>query len=208
MVTPAAPSEIELRLQKVEALGDLARSRLRPPERDRVVSIIDAAAAEARSRLARQPAIADPVVRSAEEKLAQAESDREEKRRPYESDPLFMYLWRRRFGTRDYRAGNLVRYLDRKVAHLIGYEAARVNYAMLIELPDRMREHLERLRRERGGAPDDPRLAAVLAAVERQPEIVALVQDARDRPGPDDATLQRIEELDRALIQSIGSSGG
>jgi hypothetical protein len=200
MVTPG--SETELRLRKVDALADLARSRLRPPERERVLGILDAAAAEARRAIEMRPAASDSVLRNAEAKLAQAEADREEKRRPYESDPLFMYLWRRRFGTRDYEAGNLVRYLDRKVAHLIGYEAARVNYSMLIDLPDRMREHVERLKQERGGAaPDDPRLVRTLAALDRQPEVAALLQEAAAQPGSDEAILRQIEELDRALAE-------
>ncbi|HEX2137928.1 MAG TPA: hypothetical protein VHG30_18895 [Microvirga sp.] len=194
------PSETALRLSKVEALLDLARSRLRPPERERVVGLIEAALGEARR--AAGSGATDAVVRRAEEKAAQAAADRDEKRRPYEADPLFMYLWRRGFGTRDYRASNLVRYLDRKVAHLIGYEAARVNYAMLLELPERLREHVERLKQERAagaGEPDDPRLAAMLAAVERQPEVAALVARASADAGADEALLRRMAELDRAL---------
>ena len=74
-------------------------------------------------------------------------------------------LWRRRFGTGDYKASGLVRSLDRKVAHLIGYEDARVNYAILMALPERLREHAERLEQQMTVAP----------AVEQHPEIVALL---------------------------------
>ena len=98
-----------------------------------------------------QPVRLAAALRMAEEadkKAAQAEADREEKRKPYEADPLFMYLWRRRFGTAEYRANRLARYLDRKVARLIGYDKARANYAMLNELPVRLREHAERLKAE------------------------------------------------------------
>ena len=56
------------------------------------------------------------IAAKAEEKAANAEADRDEKRRPYEADPLFTYLWRRNFGTAEYRAGFLTRYFDRKVA--------------------------------------------------------------------------------------------
>jgi hypothetical protein len=200
MVRRSVSPELELRLKKFEALADLARSRLRPPDRERVVGVLEAAAAEARRSLERQPVASDDVIRNAEEKAAQAEADRAEKRRPYESDPLFMYLWRRRFGTRDYEAGNLVRYFDRKVAHLIGYEAARVNYAMLMELPDRLREHAERLKQEAGGrAWDDPPLLQVLSAVEEQPEVAAMLRDAAANPGADEAILRRIADIDRVL---------
>ena len=52
----------------------------------------------------------------AEKKAAQAEADREQKKTPYESDPLFMYLWRRKFGSSEYPSGLFVRYFDEKIA--------------------------------------------------------------------------------------------
>jgi hypothetical protein len=199
MVRRSVSPEIELRLKKIEALADLARSRLEPPDRERVVDALEAAAADARRSLERQPAASDDVIRNAEEKAARAEADRDEKRRPYESDPLFMYLWRRGFGTRDYEASNLVRYFDRKVAHLIGYEAARVNYAMLLELPERLREHAERLKQEAAARAGDAWPPDRLFAVEEQPEVAALLRDAAARPAGDEAILRRIAELDRDL---------
>jgi hypothetical protein len=48
----------------------------------------------------------------------------------------------------EYRAKGLVRYLDRKVARLIEFDGASRNYAVLVELPVRLREHAERLRAE------------------------------------------------------------
>ena len=124
----------------------LARLWLRPPEREQVVGQLQAAIQAVRQpSLAGQGFDASQAAR-AEEKAAQAEADREEKRRPYEADPIFMYLWRRRYGTRDYHASNLVRFFDRKVAQLIDFESARLNYTMLMELPDRLREHAERLK--------------------------------------------------------------
>lgn len=199
MVRRSVSPEIELRLKKIEALADLARSRLEPPDRERMVGALQAAAADARRSLERQPVASNDVVRNAEEKAARAEAHRDEKRRPYESDPLFMYLWRRRFGTRDYEASNLVRYFDRKVAHLIGYEAARVNYAMLLELPDRLREHAERLKQEAAARAGDAWPIDRLFAVEEQPEVAALLRDAAARPAGDEAILRRIADIDRDL---------
>ena len=90
-----------------------------------------------RARIDEAPAIAA----EAEKKAAQAEADREAKRKPYEADPLFMYLWRKKFGTAEDRSGPLVRFFDRRVARLIGYDKARANYALLNEIPQRLREH-------------------------------------------------------------------
>lgn len=81
------------------------------------------------------------VAKAAEEKAKVSEADRDEKRKPYEADPLFMYLWDRKFGTSAYVASNLVRVFDRYVARLVGYDTARPNYTLLNEIPDRLREH-------------------------------------------------------------------
>ncbi|WIJ24902.1 hypothetical protein [Devosia sp. RR2S18] len=77
-------------------------------------------------------------------KTEQAETDRDEKGRPYRDDGLFMYLWESGYGTANYRANNLVRYLDGLVANLVGFSKARPNFAMLNEIPLRLREHAER----------------------------------------------------------------
>ncbi len=90
---------------------------------------------------------ADELSAVAEESLAKtlrAETDRDEKGRPYRDDPLFMYLWERGFGTRNYRANNLIAYFDGLIAGLVGFPEARVNFAMLNEIPLRLREHAER----------------------------------------------------------------
>lgn len=77
-------------------------------------------------------------------KTAQAEADQEQKGRPYRDDPLFMYLWEIGYNTRNYKANNLVRWLDSLVARLINYNDARPNFIMLNEIPMRVREHAER----------------------------------------------------------------
>src|SRR5215212_7664412 len=105
---------------------------------------------------------APTIAAEAEKKAAQADPDREAKRKPYEADPLFMYLWRKKFGTAEDRSGNLVRFFDRKVARLVGYAKARANYAMLNEIPERLREHAERMKGEIAAE------RAQLTAVERK----------------------------------------
>lgn len=91
---------------------------------------------------------AEATASAAEEKRRQAEQDRAVKGEPYENDRLFMYLWQRGYGTSAYRAGALTRYFDAKVARIAGYDAARVNYFMLTEIPTRLAEHAERLKAE------------------------------------------------------------
>lgn len=101
-------------------------------------------------------------------KTAQAEADREQKGRPYRDDPLFMYLWNAGFGTRTYRANNLVAWLDGIVARMVGFPEARPNFAMLNEIPMRLREHAERQDANAKAASD---------------ELTALENDAIDKAG-------------------------
>lgn len=87
-------------------------------------------------------ALADVAAQSMR-KTEQAEADREQKGKPYRDDPLFMYLWEAGYGTASYRANNFIRYLDGLVANLVGFQKNRPNFAMLNEIPLRLREHAE-----------------------------------------------------------------
>lgn len=91
---------------------------------------------------------AKAVAEEADKKAKVAESDLEEKRKPYEADPLFMYLWNRKFGDAEYKVGFFVRFMDRKVATLVNYPVARGNYSMLNEIPARLRAHAQRQAQE------------------------------------------------------------
>ncbi|MGB8427934.1 MAG: hypothetical protein WCD88_19270 [Desulfobacterales bacterium] len=122
-------------------------------QRDDLVRQIDEGAAEVKARLGRQEdyqaqekRVEEAAARAeqAEKKAAQAEADQDEKGQPYREDPLFMYLWKRRFLTPDYSGGGLSRSLDGWVAKMIRFADARSNYFMLTELPLRLREHAER----------------------------------------------------------------
>jgi hypothetical protein len=96
---------------------------------------------------------ADAVAAEAEKKAEASAAELGAKRKPYDEDRLFAYLWRRRFGTAQYAGGNFTRIVDRLVADFIGYSNARPNYAALIEIPLRLKEHAT-ARRE--AAADNP----------------------------------------------------
>jgi hypothetical protein len=78
---------------------------------------------------------------NADKKATQAESDLGAKGKPYENDPLFMYLWKKNASKAHDTSGALVRLFDRILERSIGYRDARANYAMLRELPVRLRAH-------------------------------------------------------------------
>jgi hypothetical protein len=185
-------SDRDHRLRRAEALRDLVRARLPAPERDGILAELDGIIASARDA----PASGD-MVRAAQEKAAQAEVDRQDKRKPYEADPLFMYLWRRRYGTRDYTASPFVRYFDRKVARLIDYETARINYTLLVDLPDRLREHANRLLAEESPLAAD----GALDAIEQRPEVAALLAAAA---GTGDEIARRLAGTGAAMDPPSG----
>ncbi len=127
----AAADQLEKAMNAVEAQAGRTRDRLAG----------DSAAIE-QTRLASE---ADATAAAAAEKASQAEADRDEKRKPYDDDALFSYLWSRGYGTAKYDAGPIVRFFDAKVARLVDYDTARPNYYMLNEIPLRLRDHATRL---------------------------------------------------------------
>jgi len=155
-----------------------------------------------------------------------AETDREQKGRPYRGDPLFMYLWESGYGTTKYKAGNLVRWLDSMVARLIGFYDARPNYAMLNEIPLRLREHAERQAKlaqdaedeldaleqdaidAAGGKPVREALVIAQTNLEKIDAEMAALEDERDEQAQNyrqlaDGQSPAFEEANRILTQSL-----
>ena len=162
----------------------------------------------------------------ADEKASESEQEQSNKGADYQADPLFIYLWRRGYGTSEYKAGALTRWLDGKVARLIGYDDARVGYRRLLEIAPRLREHarhmqqraeaaqaeLDALTRAAEEADGLPPLEQALAAAEKEQDAVEERVDAAQRElegllarrasfaaGDDPYTRQAVEELARAL---------
>ncbi len=88
---------------------------------------------------------AQVVAQSAREKKQTASQDLRQKAVVYEKEKLFMYLWKRHYGTSDYSANPLFRWLDNWVASLCDYDKARANYWNLQEIPKRLEQHAEYL---------------------------------------------------------------
>ena len=144
---------------------------------------------------------AETVAANADEKAKQAEADLAAKRQPYESDPLFMYLWNKKHGQAEDRSGSFVRFFDRKVARLIDYRGARANFVMLQEVPLRLREHATERQNEvaatRQNLADIERRALVADGIEEPEQRVAAAQAAAEDAGENvvkiNATLDDIE---------------
>lgn len=129
----------------------------------------------------------ETIAKSADQKAKLAESDLSEKRQPYEADPLFMYLWNRKHDSAEDRSGPFTRFFDRMVARLVRYGDAKLNYAKLIEIPLRLREHAA----ARLAAIDEAK--ATLAEIERRALVAAGVVPLEDRVTAAKATLDQAE---------------
>lgn len=135
----------------------------------------------------------------AEQKLELAKTDRAEKSKPYETDPLFSYLWARKFRTPEYRKGGISRALDNWVARLCNYDQAYLNYARLTELPDRIAEHMANMRLEE---------AEAQAAIERF-EAQALEQRGAGKLSAELAAAKdKLKALDGALAETEARHSG
>ncbi len=151
---------------------------------------------------------ADAVAAEAEKKAANAEAEQALKRKPYDDDPLFTYLWERKFGTSTYAAGNLTRTIDRMVADFIGFLEARANYVALIDIPLRLREHATARRTaaaEAGTAlAEIERRAMADAGIEMKERSLAEARHkhaAADRTAEDKQGLMRkVDEEHNALV--------
>lgn len=122
---------------------------------DAAIAVVDQAEAATQGKLdadedyRAQRALAEEAERKAmhaADKAARSQAERAEKGAAYKDDPLFAYLWRRSYGQPGYQGRGLLRWLDGKVARLIGYADARANYARLNEIPVRLREHATHLK--------------------------------------------------------------
>jgi hypothetical protein len=179
--------------------------------RDELLKQIDEAAAEIKEQLSRQEAYRKLEEKAEEEssraeraqkKATQAEADREEKGKPYREDPLFMYLWKRRYLTPDYSGGGLTRMLDGWVAKLINYAEARSNYYMLTELPLRLREHADR--QERLAAQEVQKLRDMEAeALEVEPitQNKEMLQSVQKSLEESEARIEEEEERHASLLE-------
>lgn len=137
-------TQAELERQRAQLDGELDRMRAND-ESARAAVIEQARNDPAWRQLDDQAERLSAQATFAREKADQAQADRLAKGKPYEDDALFTYLWRRQYGSDGYRAGALVRLLDRWVAGLVGYREAARNYRLLLALPEKLHQHAERL---------------------------------------------------------------
>ena len=133
------------------------------------------------------------TLQHAESKASRWEEELETKGSPYRDDSLFMYFWNRGYGTPDYKGWGLTRWLDTKVAGLIRYSEARVNYSKLQEIPLRLREHAERI--DAQASEEHKKLKALDEAAREADGIVLLDQEFERQETALEQIDAKIEEV-------------
>jgi len=202
-----AYQRVQQRLNELEAEAAQLEARAveLADQREKLVEELGAAEQATQERLREDPTYQAQLAKAretermagqADAKATQSEEELESKGAAYRGDRLFTYLWERGYGTSAYRPGGglfapLVRWLDGKLARYIGYADARPNFHRLQELPERLREHAERVEqraeaefeklrqldlqgREADGIPElEERLQEIEAAMKQAQEGVA-----------------------------------
>jgi hypothetical protein len=142
----------------------------------------------------------------ADQKARQAETDRTTKGAPYEQDKLFSYLWRRRYRYPEYGAWPLIRSLDGWVAGICKYETAHRDYAMLLEIPVRLRAHanatIERAQTASAGLTE---LEQAAMAADGVPALLEMLEAAQQQLDDASAAIDRAEQDHEAMLQSLAA---
>ena len=211
-------SEISTSQQRLTTLEAERGGRMQRVDAAEV--LLEQREAETQQRLRGDPAYqqqlakvqeADRIARHAGEKTLLAEQDRAEKGRPYLEDPLFSYLWQRGYGTSSYHASAPVRFLDNWVARLCRYGDARANYAMLNEIPERLKAHSANERRAAEATLDQLEALELQAAeADGLTPLRDSLDQARSELGELDARLESAQWDHQVLLrrQSEFATGG
>jgi hypothetical protein len=138
------------------------------------------------------------VAANADKKAAEAEADLAAKSKPYEDDWLFMYLWNKHSGKAEDTSSALVRFFDRLVARLVGYRGARANYAMLREIPVRLREYATNKQHDVDTA------GAQVAALERQALIADGIEPLETHAETAFAAMTAAEQMVAKITADLG----
>ncbi|MEO8757571.1 MAG: hypothetical protein ABI398_07445 [Devosia sp.] len=155
----AAFADAEARLQQIEA--EIARAnadrtalQTEAARRDGELNSLTAKArptlgnnAEYAARLATARELA-AMAAAAADKARLADAEHQRNSQPYRDDPLFTYLRDRAYGTARYAPRGMTGWFDAQLAAFTDYGRAQVNFALINELPARLRQHAEALQEQ------------------------------------------------------------
>lgn len=162
---------------------------------------LEAEATQGEVRLARDVARADELRAEAKEKLP-----------PYQHSRLFQYLWRREFGTPQYRSRGFVARFDRRLAEFIGYTTAVASYRFLEATPklvalevQRRTEDVKDLQHQIELMEDAIEAAVGVPPVQEEVDRRAIARDAL--VSATEQVAQRLASLHASVREETGNRG-
>jgi DNA repair exonuclease SbcCD ATPase subunit len=115
----------------------------------------------------------------------------------YESEPTFMYLVKHGWGTPDYKATGLTRFMDGFVAKVVRFVFEKEKYDSLVSLPAAIEAELVAAGRQVSAA--EERLAKLVAVVEETHGVPPVVAKLSAEQGRRAALAKTMKEEDAAL---------
>jgi hypothetical protein len=117
-------------------------------ERDRLEALVAERlhGSEEFTALSQQALVAEQELNRNEARVTEIQSEAQQKLPSYERSRLFKYLYDAGYATGRYQAGGWTRRLDRWVAKMIDFEAARRGYDFLRTTPELMKQEVSRRR--------------------------------------------------------------
>ncbi len=157
-------------------------------------------------QLSRQVLAAENELKRNEVRVAEMRVEVAAKLPKYEDSRMFQYLFRRGFGTPEYRARGIIRRLDRWVARLVNFNKNRQSYNFLRATPELMSAEVER-RRERFNTLMRA-IEAIEDAIADEVGLTAILRQGNEVGDRRGATLKTISEVesDRTRIENELSS--
>lgn len=146
---------------------------------------------------------AERTLQHAMEKAEASNKERDEKAEDYLADPLFKYLWDRKFGTTEYSPGplfgNLIHSLDQWVARITQYEQNRQNYSRLVTLPKWIVQHAEQASKDADSALT--KLANYLEKHRAQSDLPQLQEQLEAGQAEVDGGEAELQQLEKELTE-------
>ncbi len=145
--------------------------------------------------LSDRAALAEAALERAEANLAEIDQDAVRKLPAYEASALFHYLYKRNYGTGQYKHRGLTRRADRWLARFVDFQHAKKGYEFLLRTPNQMREII---------AQDRDALETVMSELERRRDQIAnslgLADAAKCCERLDSEREQLLQTLDELLV--------
>lgn len=190
-------ADLDLQIEKVtEVLDELANRR------DELQQLLAQRLREHAEfePLSQQALAAETELKQNELRVAEMREEVAEKLPAYEKSRLFTYLYKRGYGTAEYRGKGWTKQLDRWVAKIVKYNKNRQSYNFLKVTPELMANEVERRREDFNKLMQ--RLEAIEDSISDEIGLTEVLQEGTKRGDEREALLKSVAEVDAQRDQA------